>query len=235
MIIGTILTFMVIMPFLFHDFILTVERTSYPVQNDPYFSQILPGNKVIRDLGIEDFFTEADANYDNNLKTGRECADFSLPYYRNFCESSSEIKAYKATQILLRFTFNHQTPEFHSAVMGDADGKTYVVYLQSINWKEYLISGSIISIVSVLISVWVFIRHEKRLTRLQNHLIGSTLATLVGIIVILAFLRIGVEPLIIFPPSMILFVGPFFVAAYAAWYFIYGERKQNYIERKSAM
>jgi len=217
----------IIVPNFFHDVILTVERTDFDIRNDSYFSLIWPDRNVLKDLGIESFFSEADANYEENSKTGRPCPDLSGPYYRNYCQSQGEIKSYKASQIMLRFTFNHQTSEFHSAVMADDQGKMYVVYLDSKNWKDYVIYGSLVSIVGVLISVWIFVKQEKYLERIQNHLIGATLATLVGLVLLLSFLSVNIEPVILFPPFTIMFIGPPFVVVYALWYFIFGRKFVN--------
>ena len=215
------------MPYFFHDVILTVERTDFNVKNDIYFSEIPPDRKVIKELGIEYFFNEADTNYDKNFKTGRACPDFTLYYYRNFCQSEGEIPSYKAYQIMEKFTFNHQSMEFNSATMGDSDGKMYVVYLRSPNWEDSLIRGSIISIIGILFSVWVFVRNEKHLTRLQNHTVGATLATFVALFIILSILRISTEPLILYPPFSVMFAGPPFLVTYAGWYFIFGKKLIN--------
>ncbi len=154
-----------IIPYLFHDFKLTVTRSDFIIDGLKIISQ---DQKPIEELGISDAFVKADSAFEKNKETGRNCFDYAF-YSRNICKSETNIKAFRAYEMLEKLPFKDNTWQFFYLSADDKTvAKEYVVYLNSINWNNYVAFGLIISVTSLTLFGWILVRFEKSLTRVQN-------------------------------------------------------------------
>lgn len=224
MAIGIVLFSMIITPYFFHDFKLTIDRVGYMERENRNFSTTEYDEKIVERLGLAIPLNKIDGAYE----TSKFCTD-PPDYYMTGCRIELDVKAYEAYRMVDELDF-YSFPRSlgHYAVAMEGIGKLYFVYLDSINWKEYMIVGAFLSITGVLFSVWVYVRYEKHLTNVQNHATGITLGIFVVSIILFLMSQTEMFFAIIFPsPFSLLFVGVPFVTTHASWYYLLGNKLAN--------